>query len=211
MRSSSTVAGVGAVAFGILTFLAFFLANPPGSKYNASDVDAYLAKGHRAVVIVAMYLGWLGVVGLICFLGHLRGYVGGEGIAASVFWGSGVAAAASFALGWSVDGGQIIAHLEGGKALSVSPAVTHLISEVGSVLFIFGSGSAMLGFGLIALMIASRETLPRWLRWLTLVAGVCGIAGPLFFTFFLLLLWAIAFGIWLLAAGRSSTAPPVLQ
>jgi hypothetical protein len=211
MRSSSAVAGIGAVAFGILTFAAFFLANPPGSTYNASDVAAYLATGHRALVIVAMYLGWVGVVGLICFLAHLRGYVGGEGMAANVFWGTGVAAAASFALGWSVDGGQIIAHLEGGKALSVSPAVTHLISEVGSVLFIFGSGSAMLGFGLIALVIASRGTLPRWLRRLTLVAGVCGIAGPAFFTFFFLLLWAIAFGIWLLAAGHSSTAPPVSQ
>jgi hypothetical protein len=158
-----------------------------------------------------MYLGWLGVVGLLCFLAHLRGYVGGHGISASVFWGAGVAAAASFALGWCVDGGQIIAHLEGGKGLSVPPGVTHLISEVGSVLFIFGSGSAMLGFGLVALMLGSRKTLPGWLRWVTLVAGVCGIAGPAFFTFLLVLLWAIAFGIWLLTAGRRSTAPPVLQ
>ncbi len=164
MRSSAAVAGVGAIAFGVLTFLAFSLANPPGSTYRASDVASYLAKGHRVVVIVAMYLGWLGVVGLICFLVHLRGYVGDDGMAAGVFWGTGVAAAASFALGWCVDGGQIIAHLEGGKRLSVPPGVTHLISEVGSVLFIFGSGSAMLGFALIALVLASRSTLPGWCR-----------------------------------------------
>jgi hypothetical protein len=210
MRSSSAVGGVGAIAFGILTFVAFFLANPPGSTYNATDVASYLAEGHRVVAIVAMYLGWLGVVGLICFLAQLRGYVVSEGIAGSVFWGTGVTAAASFALGWCVDGGQIIAHLEGGDRLSVAPEVTHLISEVGSVLFIFGSGSAMLGFGLIVLMLASRQTLPGWLRWLTLVAGVCGIAGPAFFTFFLMLLWAIVFGVWLLAQSRRSTTPPAL-
>ena len=214
MRGSGAVAGIGALAFGILTFVAFFLANPPGSTYKLSDVAAYLAKGHRVVAIVAMYLGWLAVLGLICLLAHLRGYIGdlaGAGMAASVFWGAGVAAAASIALGWCVEGGQIIAHLEGGKGLTVTPQVTHLISEVGSVLFIFGAGSALLGFALITLMLASRTTLPGWLRWLTLVAGVCGIAGPAFFTFFLLLLWTIVVGVWLLLAARKATARPAFS
>jgi hypothetical protein len=208
VRSSSALAGIGAVSFAVLTFVAFFLASPPGSTYKASDVASYLARGHRVAVIVAMYLGWLAVVGLICFLAYLRGFLAADGVAPNVFWASGVAAAGSFALGWSVDGGQIIAHLEGGKHLTVAPEVTHLISEVGSVLFIFGSGAALLGVALIALMLGSRTTLPGWLRWLTLIGGLCGIAGPLFFTFFLLLLWAITFGIWLLTSRRRSIASP---
>lgn len=206
MRRSSAVAGGGAIAFAVLTFVAFFLANPPGSTYNASDVANYLAKGHRAAVIVAMYLGWFGVVGLICFLAYLRRYLDADGIASSVFWATGVAAAASFTLGWSVNGGQVIAHLEGGKDLNVPPTVTHLISEVGSVLFIFGAGAAMLGFALITLALTSRSALPRWLRWLTVVAGICGIAGPLFFTFFVLLLSVLAVGVWLLATSRHAAA-----
>jgi hypothetical protein len=213
VRQSHVIAGAGAIAFGVLTFLAFVVANPPGSTYKASDVERYLATGHRVSVIVAMYLGWLGVLGLICLLAHLRGYLGGvsgDSITRSVFWGAGIAAAASFALGWSVDGGQIIAHLEGGKSLAVSPQVTHLISEVGSVLFIFGSGSALLGFGLIALALGSQQTLPRWLRWTTLVAGVCGVAGPAFFTFYLVLVWSIVVGGWLLLAGRVSSAETAL-
>lgn len=211
MRESQVLAGIGAVAFGILTFVAFALSDSPASTYRASDVANYLASGHRVTGIAAMYLGWLGVLGLICMLAHLRGYVGdvpGEGMAASVFWGAGIAAVTSFALGWSVDGGQIIAHLEGGKDLTVAPQVTALISEVGSVLFIFGSGSALLGFGLIALMLGSRQTLPGWLRWLTLVAGLCGMAGPAFFTLFLVLVWSIIVGCWLLVTVRSSVAAP---
>ena len=211
MRQSRVLAGIGAISFGVLTFAGFLLASAPGSTYKASDVADYLASGHRVAVIAGMYLGWLGVLGLICLLAHLRGYLGdvaGKGMAASMFWGAGIAAATSFALGWSVDGGQIIAHIEGGKDFTVSPQVTHLISEVGSVLFIFGSGSALLGFALIALMLGSRGTLPGWLRWMTLVGGVCGIAGPAFFTFLLVLVWSIVVGGWLLLAGRASSAGP---
>jgi hypothetical protein len=206
VRRANVLAGVGGITFSILTFVALFVSNMPGSNYKASVVADYLAKGHRVAGIAAMYLGWLAIPGLICLLAHLRDLIGdepGKARPASILWGTGLAAAASFAIGWGVAGGQIIAHLEGGSGLSIAPPVTHLISEVG-VIFIFGSGSALLGFGLIALMLASRTVLPAWLRWSTLVAGLCGIAGPAFFTFFLLLLWGIAMGVWLLVAGRGS-------
>jgi hypothetical protein len=206
VRRATVFAGVGGITFGTLTVVAVFVSNMPGSNYKASDVADYLAKGHRVAGIVAMYLGFLAVGGLICLLAHLRDVLGaepGNARAASILWGTGLAAAASFAIGWGVAGGQIIAHLEGGSGLSIAPPVTHLIGELG-VIFIFGSGSVLLGFSLIALMLASRTALPKWLRWSTLLAGLCGIAGPAFFTFFLLLLWAIVTGVWLLVAGRGS-------
>ncbi|HET8893127.1 MAG TPA: hypothetical protein VFM96_03415 [Gaiellaceae bacterium] len=205
-NTSTRLAGAGALAFGVLTFAGFFLANPPGSTYNASDVANYLANGHRVLAITGMYLGWLAILGLVGLLAHLRTVIdAGKSIAARIFWGTGLAAAASFAAGWCVTGGQVIAHLEGGKTMIVAPPVTQLIGELG-VLLIFGSGSALLGLGLIALTLATRTAIPAWLRWLTLVAGLCGLAGPAFFTFFLLLLWAITFGLWLLAGGRDSAA-----
>jgi hypothetical protein len=60
-----------------------------------------------------------------------------------------VAAAASFAVGWGVVGGQIFAHLEGGKKIAVPAPVTYLLGEVG-VIFIFGSAAGLLGFALVA-------------------------------------------------------------
>ena len=123
--------------------------------------------------------------------------------------GTGLAGAASFAVGWGVIGGQVVAHLEaggsGGTAISIAPDVTYLLSEVG-VVFIFGSGATLLGFALIALVIGCRGMLPAWLRWSTLLAGLCGVAGLAFFPFFLLLLWAAAIGVWLLTAAADLAA-----
>jgi hypothetical protein len=48
--------------------------------------------------------------------------------------------------------------------------------------------------------------LPALLRWSTLVAGLCGVAGLAFFPFFLLLLWAAAIGVWLLTAAADPAA-----
>jgi hypothetical protein len=205
-RRATVLAGVGGIAFSVLTVVAIVVSGAPGGKFKTSDVTDYLAKGHRAPAIIAAYLGLLGVLGLICLLSRLREAIGAapdNQHAARIFWGTGLAAAASFAVGWGVAGGQVIAHAEGGSGVVIAPAVTYLISEVG-VVFVFGSGATLLGFALIALMLGSRVTLPAWLRWLTLIAGVAGIASLAFFPFFILMIWGIVIGVWLLAAGRGS-------
>jgi hypothetical protein len=136
-------------------------------------------------------------------LAQLREAIGAAGNprAAQVVWGAGVASVASFAIGWGIIGGQVVAHLEGGGAISVTPAVTYLLSEIG-VVIIFGCGAILLGFALIVLMLNSGGVLPTWLRTLTLVCGIAGVAGLAFFTFFVLMLWGIAIGVWLVVAGR---------
>jgi hypothetical protein len=204
------LAGVGAIAFSVSTVVAIIAANAPGSNYTASDVSDYLAKGHRIAVIVVMHLALLGVVGLICLLAHLRDTVSvvpENRNAADIVWGTGIAAAASFALGWAVVGGQVIAHLEGGSGLVIAPPVTHLIGELG-VVFIFGSGAILLGCAMIVAMLSSRTMFPAWLRRLTIVAGVCGIAGLAFFPFFVLMVWGVVMGVWLLRAGRAAQHKP---
>jgi hypothetical protein len=71
---------------------------------------------------------------------------------------------------------------------------------------IFGSGAVLLGFALIALGLAGRLTFPGWLRWLTLITGVASIAGLAFFPFFVLIIWGVVIGIWLLMVGRGVDA-----
>jgi hypothetical protein len=204
------LAGIGGIAFGVLTLVSTTVSKAPGGGFKPSDAADYLARGHRVVAILSAYLGWIGVLGLICLLARLRELLTADDQwARNVFWGTGLAGAASFAVGWGVIGGQVVAHTEaggsGGTPISIAPDVTYLLSEVG-VVFIFGSGATMLGLALIALMIGSRGTLPAWLRWSTLVAGLCGVAGLAFFPFFLLMLWAIVLGVWLLVGARSATA-----
>ena len=206
LTRKATVAGVGGIAFSVLTLVAITVSNAPGGNYSASQVAGYLSRGHRVAQIVVFHLALVGLLGLIVLLAQLREALGAAGNprAAQIVWGAGVAAVASFAIGWGIIGGQVIAHLEGGHAINISPAITYLISEIG-VVFIFGCGAILLGFALIVLMFNSRGILPTWLRRLTLVCGIAGVAGLAFFTFFVLMLWGIAIGAWLLLAGRRTT------
>jgi hypothetical protein len=197
-------AGIGAIVFSVSTVAALVLANPPGGNYSAKTVTDYLAKGHRIEVILVMHLALLGLVGLLYLLAHFRALLG-DGTAQSVFWGTGVAAAASFAVGWGFVGGQVVAHWEGGSAIAIPLSVTYLVSEVGVVL-VYGAGAVLLGCALIVFVLNARPMIPTWLRRLTLVAGVAGIGGLAFFTFYLLMLWGIVVGVWLVADGSRAPA-----
>jgi hypothetical protein len=130
----TTVPGIGGIAFSVLTVIGIVMAMPPGGGYNESNIADYLGKGHRPVVIVAFYLGLLGILGLIYLLAHLRDVIGAtpeNRRTATIFWGTGLAGAASFAIGWAVIGGQVIAHLEGGHSIVIPSPLTYLIGEMG--------------------------------------------------------------------------------
>jgi hypothetical protein len=204
MRRASILAGIGAIAFSVFTVAAFVVSAPPGGDYSASDVGAYVAPGHLVAVLVALSLALLGVLGLICLLAHLREAISStpnSQLVSSIFWATGIAAATSFAVGWGLIAGQPIAHAEGGARITIALPLTYLISEVG-VVIIFGPGAMLMGFALIALMLGSRGTLPAWLRWVTLAVGAIGLTSLAYFSSFVLIVWGIVIGVWLLIAGR---------
>jgi len=201
-------AGIGAVAFGVMTLAATFLTDSPGGSYSASDVATYLSHGDRPTQLISFFLAIFAIPGLVCMLAHLRDTLAAtpeRHRAASIVWGTGIAAAACFAIGWGVDGGQIFAHWEGGSAIIVPAPITYLISEIG-VVFVFGCGAMLLGFALITLTLNSRELLPGWLRGLVLVFGLCGVAGLAWATFFVMLFGTGVLGVWLVARGRGAAA-----
>jgi hypothetical protein len=198
--------------FSVLTIVALLVASPPGGSYSAHDATKYVSKGHHAAVFVSAYLLALALFGLLCLLAYLRDVVftGPEGARRSrIFWGTGIAATAAITVGWSVMLGDAIAHAYGGRGVVISPPVTYLVSEIGATA-VWGPGGILLGFALITLMLGSRETLPAWLRWSTLVAGVGGVASLAFFPSALVILWALVIGVWLLVSKPTSdSAAPV--
>jgi hypothetical protein len=207
-RAGAMLGGVGGIAFGLLTLGGTIVANAPGGSYSASSVSSYLAHGHRVVVLVITHLALVGVLGLVALLAYLRDAISvrlENRAAGNIVWGAGLVAAASYAIGWAVIGGQVVAHLEGGT-IAIPAPLTYLISEIG-VMFIFGAGSIMLGFALITLMVSSRGVLPNWVRRVVLLAGLCGVAGLAFFPFFVLMICVAIVGVWLVAAGRAVTTP----
>ena len=198
------LAGAGAIAFGVLTVVGTF-GGTPGGSYDESTVVEYVKIGHFVTVVVTGYLALLGVVGLICLLAYLREVLSlepGRSLAASIFWGIGLASAASFAVSWGLVTGIGVAAAEGGNATaSVPHPVIYVLSDA-SLNVLFGSGGILLGVALIALFSSSRGQLPDWLRWVTLIAGVLALGAPFFFPSFAIPLWGIVIGVYLIAAGR---------
>jgi hypothetical protein len=205
MRSRSALAGVGSIAFSVLTIVGLALANPPGGTYKASDAEKYVTKGHHVAVFASVYVLLLAVLGLLLLLAYLRDLLSaapdGERMA-RIFWAMGIGAATSFAVGWAIVLGNAIAHAFGGSGVVVDPAVTYLASELGFSV-VFGPAAILLGFALIAFVLGARTLVPAWLRWSTLVAGLAGVVSLAFFPAALVLLWGLVMGIWLLVPGRA--------
>jgi hypothetical protein len=217
IREGSVLAGAGAIAFSFfaapISVASFVVQSAPGGTYSESDVANYVSVGFLPTVIVTGYLALAGVLGLICLLAYLREVIGVEPsrkVASSVFWGAGLAAAASIAVSWGLLTGIAVAAAEGGKAASVSHPVIYLLSDT-SKNVLFGSGGILLGLALIALVLASSGRLPNWLRWLTLVVGVLAVASPALFPAFAIPVWGIVIGVWVIASGRGLRSATVMN
>ena len=207
MRRANTVAGIGAIAFSLLTLVGWTLVNSPGGGYDEATATQYVAASHFPVVLLALAMGQLGVVGLLLLLSHLRELMRTsprDQLLGGAFWGTGVASAACFAVGWGFVAGQPVAHAEAGSVLVVPPTITHLLSETGGSVMVFGSASMLLGLALAIIFLTSMA-MPSWLRWLTLITAIAGFAGLAFFPFILVLVWGVVVGAWLLI-GRPQVA-----
>lgn len=213
MRSRAALAGLAALVFSVLTIVGLFLANPPGGSYSAHDATKYIGKGHHAAVFVSVYLLLLATFALVWLLAYLRDLAFTAPAGAwlgRLFWGTGLCAAASLAVGWSLVLGPSIATAYGGKGVNLAPNVAYVLVEMGSAA-VWGAAGILLGLALLALTVASRAVFPAWLRAATGIAGVGGVASVAFFPSALVILWGVAMGIWFLVAGRhleTATAEP---
>jgi hypothetical protein len=212
MSASTRRAGLAALAFTVTTFAAVALTGTPGGDYEPSQVASYISSGHHVPAFIGGYLGLAGALALIVLTASLRRQLPVTAPAAGdAVWGLGVAAAATAVVGWSLAAGIPVAYAEGGQAghqLAVSSSTIYVLGEVAS-LASFAVPAILVGAAL--LIVAARlDTLPAWLRRTTYVAGVCGIAAPFFFPYFLFLLWGIVFGIRQVVDSRSPAAEPAL-
>jgi hypothetical protein len=205
-RANSVIAGVGAVAFAVLSFASIFFVNWPGGGYSESIANSYVASGNLPVALAGTLIGLIGVVGLICLFAYLTQVATESSPSISlvphIVWGVGLAGAAAFGVGWGLVSAQPLAHVEAGVNLGVAPTLTYLISEATSAI-IFGPAPMLTGSALIALTLGAGRALPGWLRWLTFLAGVLALTSLAFFTFFVLLAWSLVIELWLLLSKRT--------
>lgn len=207
MKNVSFLAGIGGVSFTVLFILATIVGAPLGGTYKASDVTDYLARGHRPAVIVALYLALIAIAGLILFLARFRTAV--KGPWGTLYWGASIGAVTLMFAGYSIALSPSLIVAYGGSAVAPAPPVGYDLAEIGWVVA-YGAGGTLLGVALLALVLASAGV-PAWVRWSGLVAAIAALAAPAWFPFFVVLLWVLVVGVWLLVADRALDPAPTPQ
>ena len=200
MATTRRAAGVGLLAYGIGTPMAFISIGAPGGDYSDSAVTTYMSSGHWATAIALAYLGAFAALGLLVFANRMRQELGSAGDA---LWGLAVAGTTAGVIGWFLVGGISVAFAEGGLPLAAAPhTMVYLVSEMSNLVAVCCSAFFV---GAAALVLAAKAALPAWLRVASYVAGACGLLAAFFFPLFVFWLWAIAFGMWAVATHARHT------
>jgi hypothetical protein len=209
MSHISRMAGAGLLVYGIGTTIGFGGAGGPGGDYEANLVTSYFDPRHYPTAFGFWYVAALAALGLILFgLGLRR--IGGE--VGEALWGLAIAGTAASVVGAFVGGGLVVAGAEGGVTVQngLPHPVIYTISEIGNLLTVCAPA---LFVGVAAIVLAVRAGLPTWLRVFSVLAGICGILAPFYFTLGFFLIWVLVFGIWAVVRGgrKAAVAPAPLQ
>lgn len=199
-------AGIALAGYGLLTLAALLGMGTPGGDYEPAKVSGFLAADHFPAAAVFGYVGVLASFGLLVFARGARRLVGD---AADVVWALGIAATSAGVVGAVASAGIAVAAAESGSPVrdGVPLPVVQMLGEITGLVF---ACVPALFAGVIAIILARRSALPAWLRVFSVVAGVCGVLAPAFFTLFLFVLWTLVLGGWLAVNGhRLGAAEPV--
>ncbi len=202
---ASRAAGIGLMVYGIGTFVGGMNSGAPGGDYESSLVTSYIRQGHWVPAFALWYLCALSALALLVVGSRLPRT--GDWLG-DVLWGLAVAGAAVSIVGAFVGGGVEVAMAEGGHAVQagVPHPVIYLITEISILLAVCGPA---LTVGVGAVLVAARTAMPTGWRVVTVLAGVCGVLAPLYFTYFVFVLWTIAVGIAMTVLARRAARTAV--
>jgi hypothetical protein len=203
MNTIPRSAGIGLLVYAVGATAGFVGAGGPGGDFEPAVVAAYVDPSHYARSLAFWYLGALAALGLLAFGQGLRRLGGAIGETA---WALSIAAVAISVVGAFVGGGLVVALAEGGAAVQqgLPLPVVYTISEVGNLLSLCGPAFLI---GVLAVVLAARARLPRWLSVFSFVAGVSGILLPFYFVIPVYLLWAVTFGVRIVVKASPRPAP----
>jgi hypothetical protein len=202
MDISRRTAGLGLLAYGIGTPVAFMGIGAPGGDYDENMITTYISSGHRVTAVALAYLGAFAALALLPFAARMRSELRSGG---DLFWGLSVAGVAASVIGWALAGGIPVVFAEGGAPVAgMSHDVVYALSSL-SMLVAVPAGAFLVGAA--TLVLAARAPLPSAIRAITLLGGVAGLAAGFFFPVFLFWLSAIVLGGWTLTSGARNAAP----
>ena len=160
-------------------------------------------------VIVSIYLVAVSIIGLLVLMAYLSETFVGSGLYNRITWGAGLLAGGSFLIGWSLYFAPFTSVISGGPA--IDPAIGYTFINVGFVV-LFGAGGMLLGVALLILATLGRAA-PMWVRALNGLAGLSAFLSWAFILaskwsanqwlpvpFYIVLLWGLIIGVWLLVS-----------
>jgi hypothetical protein len=201
MDTTRRTAGLGLIAYGLGTAIAFMSTDSPGGSYEANKIAAYADTGRWPVAALLGYLGAFAAIGLLVFANRMRHELGDRG---DMFWALSIAGTAAAVVGWFLVTAIPIAYGEGGSAVTAVPhPVLYMASEMSNLVAVCASAFFV---GAAVIVMASRATMSAPLRVVSHAAGACGVLAAFFFPLFLFWLWAIGFGV---RTARQPLAEPV--
>ena len=196
-------AGTALLVYGIGTTVGYFGAGGPGGSFEPDKVAAYTAPGHYPLAVGLWYLGALAALALVPFARELRRLGGWLG---DTLWAAGIAASTTSVVGAFLGGGLVTALWEGGSGVQqgLPQPVVYTLSEVANLMALCGPAFFV---GAAAVLLGVRGPLPTWLRVFSVVAGVCGILLPFYFTIPVYLVWVLVFGTRAVVRGARTVQP----
>lgn len=205
MKVNWRLAGISLLIGWFGSLLGFELSGSPGGDYSVATAHRYLDPGHYPTSLLCWYIVGLSALALPVFGYALRGVGGWAGEA---IWGLSIAATAVAVVGCYFAGGFVVAMAEGGSVVraGTSGPMTYVFGEMGNLM---ATTAPSFVLGAAAIVLAISGGLPRWLRVLSVVGGICGILEPFYFVIPGLLAWVLGFGIWAIVHARSVPASSV--
>jgi hypothetical protein len=203
MNTIPRSAGLGLLAYGVGTGAAFILSGAPGGNYSDSKVADYVSAGHFWIAAVVWYVSALGALGLLFAANGWRSQPGVGRLLA----GLATVGAAAGVVGAFLSGGVVVAMAEGGGTVrkGVAHPVVYTITEIGNLL---AHCAPALCVGVAALVLVAKTAMPGWLRGFSVIAGICGVLAPFFFTYFVFVLWTLVAGTTVVLGSGARTRAP---
>lgn len=208
-------AGVGGIAFAVSLVVGFTFFGPRGGRYTDAAIADFVGQSSTRIV-ASIYLFVVSIIGLIVLMAYLSKTCFGVGRQDRVAWGTSLLAAASFLIGWGLYFAPSTSAMSGGPA--IDPAITYAFTNAGLVV-LFGVGGILLGIALLTLAMAGHGA-PMWVRLFNGLAGLSALFSWAFLLvshwsanqwlpvpFYLVILWGLVIGIWLLVSSPRPDDP----
>lgn len=202
MSRDRRVAGIGGIAFAVFLTVTLAYAATKGGEYTAANVAAFVDQS-LTTILISFFLIAISIIGLVVLMAYLSETGFGADRLGRLAWGTGLLGAASLLIGWVLQFAPSVS-LQGGVP-ALDPAISMTFIYAGYAVF-YAAGGMLLGIAILTLAIGGHA-MPMWVRAFSALAGLIGIFSVANIPFYVVLLWGLVVGIWLLVSPPRPDAP----